>query len=77
MTSEVPPIRQEHFDTIALELLADGFDRYSARAILHRIRWRSRGNGRHSSATITWQPPSPVSSSKNIRIMRTSLNYAA
>ncbi|VIO73861.1 hypothetical protein [Bradyrhizobium ivorense] len=32
----------DHFERIASELLASGFDRYSADAVLHRIRWHER-----------------------------------
>lgn len=38
----VPPDVCLHFEKLALDLIGLGFERYSADAILHRIRWHWR-----------------------------------
>lgn len=38
----IPSEVSELFDQLAHKLIADGWPRYSARAILHRIRWHFR-----------------------------------
>lgn len=46
------------FEKLALEIAAQGFDRYSARAILHRIRWHhhvEKGN-RDFKCNDHWTP---------------------
>lgn len=51
------------FERLALEVRASGFDRYSARALLHRLRWHhhvERGdrefkiNNKHSAPLARW-----------------------
>lgn len=47
------------FERLALELIRNGFERYSADAILHRIRWEmqvERGN-RGFKADNNWSAP--------------------
>ena len=40
--ADIPTDVCTHFERITLALIEDGFDRYSADAILHRIRWHER-----------------------------------
>lgn len=39
---DIPPEVRDHFERITLDLIGSGFARYSADAILHRIRWHER-----------------------------------
>jgi hypothetical protein len=39
MTEGIPQDVLDLFDQLADSIIAAGFDRYSARALLHRIRW--------------------------------------
>ncbi|MGA7807137.1 hypothetical protein [Bradyrhizobium sp.] len=55
----VPPDVCQHFEAIASDLLQKGFARYSADAILHRIRWHEqieRGN-RAFKVNDHWSAP--------------------
>lgn len=54
----VPPTVCDLFEQLALEIKKNGFDRYSARAILHRIRWHwqiEKGD-RGFKANNNWTP---------------------
>lgn len=37
--ADVPDDVADLFESLALQIAAQGFERYSARAVLHRIRW--------------------------------------
>ena len=57
MPSNVPPIIQEHFNNITLELIEEGLERYSADAVLHQIRWRMQvGKGKTVKCLNAWTP---------------------
>lgn len=54
----VPPDVADLFERFALDLISNGWDRYSARAILHRIRWHhhvERGD-RDFKCNNNWTP---------------------
>lgn len=56
--SDVPPDVVDLFERFALEIQSRGFDQYSARAILHRIRWHhhiDKGN-RDFKCNNNWTP---------------------
>ena len=55
----VPPDVCQHFERLALELVALGFPRYSADALLHQVRWHwqvERGD-RGFKVNNNWSAP--------------------
>ena len=59
MTDDIPPEVMTEFERLAIRVRDSGFRRYSADAILHRIRWEmsvERGN-REFKVNDHWSAP--------------------